>query len=92
MKKVLSTAGLLTLFAVGGCAQPFSVDDGKIGVPETVGELTFLDQEWNADQRDQFYTTPQGNLIIPFKWFLNLETTESNGNPRILFRADDNIE
>ena len=90
------TAGLhfiLPLIALGGCAAPFSVDDGKIDDPMKTGEFIFLDQEWNANQRDEFYTTPQGNLIIPYKWFLHLETAESpTPTNTILFRDDTNVE
>ena len=88
MKRVLSTLGIFTFAAVAGCAQPFSVDDGKLDSPMEVGGLTFLDQEWNDEHRDQFHNTPQGNLIIPYKWFLYLETANSTK----LFRGDENIE
>jgi len=92
MKNFISMTGIVTLFALVGCSQPFSVDDGKIGPPTKMGEFTFLDQEWNAEQRDQFYTTLQGNLLIPYKWFFHLETAESTENAAILFGSDENIE
>jgi hypothetical protein len=35
---------------------------------------TYLDQGWSEEQRQQFYTTPQGS----YEWFLNLEQPGAN--------------
>ncbi len=31
--------------------------------------VTYLDQGWSAADRDAFYTTSQGSLMIPYVWF-----------------------
>ncbi|MGZ5441839.1 MAG: di-heme-cytochrome C peroxidase [Thermoanaerobaculia bacterium] len=33
----------------------------------------FLDQNWSEDDRQWFYTTPQGSKLIPYAWALALE-------------------
>ena len=35
---------------------------------------TFLDQGWSKETRDLFYYTPQGSRLIPYSWFMALET------------------
>jgi hypothetical protein len=32
-----------------------------------------LDQGWTPDQRERYYQTSQGSLIIPYSWFVALE-------------------
>src|SRR5689334_10584050 len=39
----------------------------------------FLDQGWNPQQRQQFYTTSQGSQMMLMSWFIALE--QSNGQP-----------
>ena len=51
------------------------------------GQVTYLDQGWTEEQREDFYTTPQGSQLIPFKWYLALEQVDSEK----LFRDDGNI-
>lgn len=48
----------------------------------------YLPQGWTDQQRNEFYTTPQGSYLIPYEWFLHLEQA-TNSQP---FRAKDNIE
>ncbi len=33
----------------------------------------FLDQNWSEDDRQWFYTTPQGSKLVPYAWALALE-------------------
>src|SRR6185312_8512341 len=35
---------------------------------------TFLDQGWSKEIRELFYYTPQGSRIIPYSWFMAIET------------------
>src|SRR5579863_2163227 len=42
----------------------------KVAVPK---EVVRLDQGWTPDQREQYYQTAQGSLIIPYSWFMALE-------------------
>jgi hypothetical protein len=46
-----------------------------------------LEQNWTAEEREQFYFTAQGSQLIPFKWFLELEQVDSE-KP---FRDDQNM-
>src|SRR5690348_1806119 len=57
--------------------------------PKKLGKLVWLDQGWTSSQREKFYRTPQGSLIVPYSWFLSLEQPEP-GN-RKLFRDDENL-
>ena len=43
------------------------------------GPVTFLDQGWSEEIRELFYFTPQGSRIIPYAWFMALETPDGNG-------------
>jgi hypothetical protein len=49
---------------------------------------TYLDQGWSEDQRQQFYTTPQGSYLLPYEWFLHLEQPGAD-RP---FRSEDYME
>src|SRR3954470_13109879 len=46
--------------------------------PPAYCEVEFLDQNWNDATRQLFYTTSQGSRLIPYDWFLALETSEGN--------------
>ena len=37
----------------------------------------YLSQNWNQTEREKFYYTPQGSLLIPYRWYLALETADS---------------
>lgn len=50
--------------------------------------LSYLDQGWDQNLRNQFYFTPQGSRLIPADWFLALETTDDS----ILFSARENLQ
>ena len=41
-------------------------------------ELVYLDQGWTQIERQAFYETPQGSLLIPLKWYLALEKANSH--------------
>jgi hypothetical protein len=43
----------------------------------TSGSLTFLNQGWQEEQRQRFYTTSQGSQMMPLDWFLSLERADS---------------
>jgi hypothetical protein len=93
MKNQFSVIGILALGVIGGC----STGKVEIGPPQIVpagslGDLTFLDQEWDAEERDEFYNTPQGNLIIPYDWYLHLETAESKTSSIKYFWEKENIQ
>ena len=70
----LILAGILV---VGSCGSEASAAD----VAAT--KHIYLDQGWTADERERFYYTTQGSQLIPYDWFLALETV--SGEP---FRSD----
>lgn len=35
-----------------------------------------LDQGWGAEEREEFWFTPQGTLLLPYDWFLGLERAD----------------
>ncbi len=41
--------------------------------------LTYLEQGWKEDLRADFYFTPQGSRIMPYGWFLALESLDGQG-------------
>lgn len=47
-----------------------------------------LQQNWTAEQKEQFWFTPQGSLLLPYQWFLYLKKASSNDE---LFRSDANM-
>ena len=44
------------------------------------GQLTLSCQQWDAVQQQQFWFTPQGSQIIPYRWFLALKQKGSDEN------------
>lgn len=52
------------------------------------GQEIYLNQGWNDDEREEFYFTPQGSQLIPYRWFLALEQPTSDD----LFRSEANMK
>ena len=52
-------------------------------------EVVRLDQGWTPDQREKYYQTSQGSLIIPYSWFLALEVPPPGKHTP--FAAEDNL-
>jgi len=69
---------LIALGAVVCLAAPagLSADTTKADTTKTV---TFLDQGWSKETRELFYFTPQGSRMIPYAWFMALETPDGSG-------------
>lgn len=40
-------------------------------------DITYLRQNWSAQQRNEFYFTPQGSYLIPYHWYLALEQADN---------------
>jgi hypothetical protein len=45
--------------------------------PSTPTAAIRLDQGWSAEDAEKFYYTPQGSQLIPYAWFLALETEQA---------------
>jgi hypothetical protein len=41
--------------------------------PVRIFDVIWLDQSWTKDQREKYYQTSQGTVILPYSWFLALE-------------------
>jgi hypothetical protein len=78
-KVVIWAAGaVLTLLAVSVVA--YRMLFPTLPVPVRPSETVWLDQGWTSDQREQYYRTPQGSLIMPYSWFLALERPEAGNH------------
>jgi len=88
--RAVGTIGLVLglAFSVGGCQTTAESPQGS-AAEETAGAPDYiaLDQGWNDDLRKRFWFTDQGSQIVPYKWFLALETA-NNEEP---FRSDHNL-
>jgi cytochrome c5 len=50
-------------------------------------KTAYLSQNWTAQERQYFYFANQGSSLLPYDYFLHLETAHS----KTLFRSDDNV-
>ncbi len=51
------------------------------------GSYRTIDQGWTEEQKQTWYWTGQGSMMMPYSWFLYLE--DANGK---LFRSDENMQ
>ncbi|NOT12491.1 MAG: hypothetical protein HOP23_11765 [Methylococcaceae bacterium] len=52
---------------------------GDIPKPNSAPNQTiFLDQQWTDSERQRFYYTPQGSYLIPYSWYLALESGDNH--------------
>lgn len=58
----------------------------KVTAPK---QIAFLEQGWSPDQREKYYQTSQGSLIIPYSWFMALEVPELGSHKP--FAAEENL-
>ena len=88
-KKILVIAGILLLLVAVVSVAGYKFLFPTLPKVPVVQPIAYLDQGWTADQREKYYQTPQGALIIPYSWFLALEQPEpGNHKP---FAAMDNL-
>lgn len=67
---------------------PFYAGNGeRVFAVEDVAAKPYLDQGWTGEDRQRFYYTTQGSQLIPYDWFLALETANEE-----LFRSDAHME
>ena len=48
-----------------------------VAVGASAAEPAWLEQNWSDDDRQWFYTTPQGSKLMPYAWVMALERTDS---------------
>ena len=60
-------------------------------LPKPPGEsaMVWLDQGWTFHEREMFYRIPQGSLVMPYSWFLALESPEAGNHTP--FSAEQNL-
>lgn len=46
--------------------------------PPVQAQVEFLNQNWSDNERQEFYTTSQGSRMMPYRWFLALEVSDSH--------------
>jgi hypothetical protein len=63
---------LFLLVVVGGAATLYFFW-GRLPAPVVVYDVASMEQGWTEDQRERYYQTDQGTLIVPYSWFLSLE-------------------
>ncbi len=39
-------------------------------------DIHYLEQGWDDEMREQFYYTPQGSRLMPYRWFMALENAD----------------
>jgi hypothetical protein len=87
--------GLSIISIVGAVAYRFLYPPLPSSVQ--VFDLMWLKQGWTEDQRQTYYHTSQGTLVIPYSWYFALEQPPIIKWPIVLlddrqpFNADDNV-
>ncbi|QEG41989.1 di-heme-cytochrome C peroxidase [Roseimaritima ulvae] len=87
-------ASAMSIRAVVGVI--FLLGVGRLFPNTAEAQVEFLSQNWDADQRQTFYTTSQGSRIMPYDWFLALETSEGQDSfvrdllPKLGYLPNDN--
>ena len=71
---------ILALSVLGLIMAPTAyADHGESDNDRMLGSQTvFLDQQWTKADRERFYSTPQGSYLIPYSWFLALESADKH--------------
>jgi hypothetical protein len=49
----------------------------RLPSPAVYASLHMLDQGWTPAQRERYYQTSQGTLVVPYSWYLALESQPS---------------
>lgn len=87
-RSILLGVGLSAALLVAGCSNEVEVNGRYLEAEETAeGDYDGLKnrpdlgwyemaQGWNSELRRAFWFTPQGSVLLPYDWFLNLEKAE----------------
>jgi len=78
-------AGLLLLGVIA--VRAWHVIFPRMPEAAVYGSMQVAGQGWELGQREKFYQTSQGNLVIPFSWFMSLER-QPQGFPPSLGEVD----
>ena len=69
----LFTASLLPILGCAQLKQVFGKRTSQNMPTFKPVEMHFTNQNWSPQQREWFYHTGQGSMILPYKWFLAIE-------------------
>ena len=69
---------------LGGCDN----NSNPVESPKPINDVRFLDQGLSDDDRLAFYYLTQGSQLLPYYWFIALETSDNE----TLFRSDKNMQ
>jgi hypothetical protein len=61
---------------------------GSQAARAAAGGPTWVSQGWSDEDREAFWFTPQGSMLVPYAWFLNLEQS----NNTTAFRDDAHMD
>jgi hypothetical protein len=87
LKSLLRTTAILALSLSRVCATGFlCLEFAAAQTPDD--HVTYLDQGWSQADREMYYQTSQGSVVLDYKVFLNLEVAGGQD----LFRSDANSE
>jgi hypothetical protein len=81
-RKIRVAVVIVLILVAGGAAYRFLYP--ALPNPVLVFDVAWLKQGWTEDQREKYYQTSQGSLIIPYSWFFALEVM-----PTSLFVANE---
>ena len=79
--------GLIVLAAVGFTAYRYVFPPCR--QPPVYARYEVLQPEWSTERRERYYQASQGSLVMPYAWYLALETrfgTEMFASPEVSVR------
>ncbi|MGH9629680.1 MAG: di-heme-cytochrome C peroxidase [Bryobacteraceae bacterium] len=74
-RKLIIVGAVAALLIVAGTVVVPLLRQVRVVIPayQAPGEIVYLQQGWNAEERQQFYHTAQGTRLLPYEWFMALE-------------------
>lgn len=69
---------IVAALALQGWLQPWAVAGDLSDQKHPAQAVAYLPQNWNDQQRSAFYFTPQGSLLMPYKWLVALEQSDDD--------------
>jgi hypothetical protein len=89
VRRILVSAAIVVLILAAVAVVGYRTLFPVLPAPVYAKDVVWEKQGWTNAQREQYYRTPQGSLIIPYSWFLALEQP-GIGN-RAPFSSEENL-
>jgi len=77
----LAILGVVAGVVLSGCSGPASPPPASPSA-RPAPSWTALDQGWSREDAQAFWFTSQGSMLVPYRWFLELEPAEGPGRFR----------